>query len=123
MSQRSCNHLTGGDLCRACVHTSVRVGVPRFGPIWVHLCYAHRNASDDWLLILAKAKILRRDTPMPITPDDIEHGLIVQNLKTKSVCRINFITGHSVRVQQPNGSSPGMTKQQLIENYGLPATF
>lgn len=120
MSQRSCNHLTAGQLCSAVVHTTRRVGLPGHGPVWVCLCVSHQHASDTELEVLARAKLLRQQAPRPINPAKIVPGMPVQCKATLAIATVRLVTDRNVRIVYQNGSTVGMSRRQLQRYYQTP---
>lgn len=120
MSQRSCDHLTGGQLCHTICHESRKVGLPGSSPVWVRLCFAHRNTDDDTLVTMAKAKIDRRTEPADIQTPDIASGLLIQDKTTKGLARVISVTPTGVTVRQAGGQFNGCSHAFLKKTYGLP---
>lgn len=122
MSRRACDFIQGGERCHESVHTTVRIGFAPQGAVHVRLCRHHKDTSDDYLVILAKLKMERRETPKTITGKDIKVGLLVQCNKTEALARVIRTVGEGVAVKFGTGRLLGMSRKHLKKNYSIPNT-
>lgn len=121
MSARTCDHLITSDhKCSALVHTTVKVGVPGTGAVWVYLCYAHRNASDGYLVILARAKIARQREARDILPREVKRGLLVARRDGGGLAEITHTEGDNVRLRFTDGLVLGSGRAEFLKMYVHP---
>jgi hypothetical protein len=120
VSQRSCHYLLGDHLCGAVVHTTVKVGVPDHGVVRLCLCFAHRDAGDDALLMAAQARSGRIEGGRSIYPTDIKPGLCIRHRTSNMNARIAVVSDGGVRANLSNGSSVSMTTGVLKRDWRIP---
>ena len=118
MSARTCDHLITSDhKCSALVHTTVKVGVPGTGAVWVYLCFSHRNASDGYLTILARAKIARQREARDILPREVKRGLLVALRDSGSLAEVTHTEEDHVRLRFTSGLVLGSSREEFLKLY------